>query len=114
MRARRSRSQGGSRQASNAAFFIDDVDNPYTGAPGTHFNWIQGNVVGGRSMARQSYRMIPDGYELVYSQDWSCPGFVDSLCLGNQAASRYASSKLTGERCPIAEWRRWVLYQPSM
>ena len=26
----------------NADFFIDDVDNPYTEAPGTHFNWNPG------------------------------------------------------------------------
>ncbi len=43
----------------NADFFIDDIDNPYTTAPGKPFNWIQGNKVGGRSImwARQSYRM---------------------------------------------------------
>ena len=46
--------------------------------------------------------------------NWSCPGLVDSLCLGNQAASRYLFSKLTGDRCPMPEWRRWGLYQPSM
>ena len=34
---------------------------------------------------------------------WSCPGFVDSLCLGIQAASRWDFSKLTGDRYPIAE-----------
>ena len=35
--------------------------------------------------------------------EWSCPGFVDSLCLGIQAASRWDFSKLTGDRYPIAE-----------
>ena len=60
----------------NADFFIDDVDNPYTEAPGTHFNWIQGNVVGGRSImwARQSYRMSDYDFKAAsldgYGMDW--------------------------------------------
>ena len=60
----------------NADFFIDDVDNPYTEAPGKPFNWIQGNVVGGRSIlwARQSYRMSDYDFKAAsrdgYGQDW--------------------------------------------
>ncbi len=106
MRARRSRSQGGSRQASNAAFFIDDVDNPYTGAPGTHFNWIQGNVVGGRSMARQSYRMIPDGYELVYSQDFaddSAPKTTPQKRSELESARPTASARLLGRPSDMSD-----------
>jgi choline dehydrogenase-like flavoprotein len=60
----------------NADFFIDDIDNPYTTAPGRPFNWIQGNVVGGRSLlwARQSYRMSDYDFKAAsldgYGQDW--------------------------------------------
>ena len=66
----------------NADFFIDDVDNPYTEAPGTHFNWIQGNVVGGRSImwARQSYRMSDYDFKAAsldgYGMDWPI-GYAD-------------------------------------
>ena len=60
----------------NADFFIDDVDNPYTEAPGKPFNWIQGNTVGGRSIlwARQSYRMSDYDFKAAsrdgYGMDW--------------------------------------------
>lgn len=60
----------------NADFFIDDVDNPYTEAPGKPFNWIQGNVVGGRSLlwARQSYRLSDYDFKAAsrdgYGMDW--------------------------------------------
>ena len=60
----------------NADFFIDDIDNPYTTAPGRDFNWIRGNVVGGRSLmwARQSYRMSDYDFKAAsrdgYGQDW--------------------------------------------
>ena len=60
----------------NADFFIDDIDNPYTEAPGKPFNWIQGNVVGGRSLlwARQSYRLSDYDFKAAsldgYGMDW--------------------------------------------
>ncbi|MEM1248214.1 MAG: GMC family oxidoreductase [Acidobacteriota bacterium] len=60
----------------NADFFIDDIDNPYTTAPGKPFNWIQGNKVGGRSLmwARQSYRMSDYDFKAAsrdgYGMDW--------------------------------------------
>ncbi len=60
----------------NADFFIDDVDNPYTTAPGKPFNWIQANKVGGRSLlwARQSYRMSDYDFKAAsrdgYGEDW--------------------------------------------
>ena len=43
----------------NSDYFIDDVDNPYTTPEDKPFDWIQGNLVGGRSVmwGRQSYRM---------------------------------------------------------
>jgi glucoside 3-dehydrogenase (cytochrome c) catalytic subunit len=39
-------------------FFVSDVENPYTNAPGTKFSWIRGRQVGGKSITwgRQSYR----------------------------------------------------------
>jgi choline dehydrogenase-like flavoprotein len=39
-------------------FFVSDVDNPYSTAPGTKFSWIRGRQVGGKSLTwgRQSYR----------------------------------------------------------
>src|SRR5262250_2015240 len=39
-------------------FFVRDVENPYTSAPGKHFSWIRGRQVGGKSITwgRQSYR----------------------------------------------------------
>ena len=42
----------------SAQFFVDDMDNPYTTAKGTSFDWIRGRQVGGRSITwgRQVYR----------------------------------------------------------
>jgi len=39
-------------------FFVSDVDNPYSTAPGQKFSWIRGRQVGGKSIiwGRQSYR----------------------------------------------------------
>src|SRR5881296_3696160 len=39
-------------------FFVNDLENPYTSAPGKHFSWIRGRQVGGKSIlwGRQSYR----------------------------------------------------------
>ena len=60
----------------NADFFVDDIDEPYTTAPGKPFNWIRGNIVGGRSVlwARQSYRMSDYDFKAAsldgYGEDW--------------------------------------------
>ncbi len=60
----------------NADFFIDDVDNPYTVPEDKPFTWIQGNVVGGRSVmwARQSYRMSDWDFKAAskdgFGEDW--------------------------------------------
>lgn len=39
-------------------FFVSDLENPYSMAPGKHFSWIRGRQVGGKSITwgRQSYR----------------------------------------------------------
>jgi choline dehydrogenase-like flavoprotein len=39
-------------------FFVNDVENPYSNAPGTEFSWIRGRQVGGKSITwgRQTYR----------------------------------------------------------
>jgi choline dehydrogenase-like flavoprotein len=39
-------------------FFVSDLENPYSTAPGTKFSWIRGRQVGGKSIiwGRQSYR----------------------------------------------------------
>ena len=39
-------------------FFVSDVENPYSTAPGQKFSWIRGRQVGGKSIiwGRQSYR----------------------------------------------------------
>src|SRR5260370_1772750 len=41
-------------------FFVNDVDNPYTSAPGKHFYWIRGRQVCVKSITwgRPSYRWI--------------------------------------------------------
>lgn len=46
-------------------FFVDDVDNPYTTAPGRPFTWVRGHQLGGRSLmwGRQSYRWAPLNFE---------------------------------------------------
>ena len=60
----------------NADFFVDDIDNPYTTAPGKPFNWIRADIVGGRSVlwARQSYRMSDYDFKAAsldgYGEDW--------------------------------------------
>ncbi len=60
----------------NADFFVDDIDNPYTTAPGRPFNWIRANIVGGRSVlwARQSYRLSDYDFKAAsldgYGMDW--------------------------------------------
>jgi choline dehydrogenase-like flavoprotein len=42
----------------SSKFFVSDVENPYSTAPGTKFSWIRGRQVGGKSIiwGRQSYR----------------------------------------------------------
>src|SRR5213078_129484 len=42
----------------SSKFFVNDLENPYTSAPGKHFSWIRGRQVGGKSLTwgRQSYR----------------------------------------------------------
>ncbi len=42
----------------SSKFFVNDLENPYTTAPGKPFSWIRGRHVGGRSImwGRQSYR----------------------------------------------------------
>jgi choline dehydrogenase-like flavoprotein len=39
-------------------FFVNDVENPYSNAPGTKFSWIRGRQLGGKSITwgRQTYR----------------------------------------------------------
>lgn len=46
-------------------FFINDLDNPYTTASGTTFDWIRGRQVGGRSITwgRQVYRWSEQDFE---------------------------------------------------
>lgn len=69
-------------EETNAHFFIDDVDNPYTTPKNKPFNWIQGNVVGGRTMTwgRQSYRMSDYDFKAAsrdgYGEDWPI-GYAD-------------------------------------
>jgi choline dehydrogenase-like flavoprotein len=63
-RAERERTQHVQRECFYACdeysskFFVSDVDNPYSTAPGTKFSWIRGRQVGGKSIiwGRQSYR----------------------------------------------------------
>lgn len=60
----------------NADFFIDDVDNPYTTEPRKPFWWIRGNRVGGRTImwGRQSYRFSDYDFKAAshdgYGDDW--------------------------------------------
>lgn len=47
------------------AFFVNDLDNPYTTDPDKPFSWIRGRHVGGRSImwGRQSYRLSDLDFE---------------------------------------------------
>lgn len=57
-------------------FFGNDRDLPYTTEPGTDFQWIRGNQLGGKSLIwhRQSYRMSPYDFEANakdgHGNDW--------------------------------------------
>ncbi|MEP5765962.1 MAG: GMC family oxidoreductase [Halieaceae bacterium] len=46
-------------------FFVNDKENPYQQAPGKPFEWVRGNVVGGRSLlwGRQTYRWSEQDFE---------------------------------------------------
>src|SRR3977135_80046 len=46
-------------------WFVNDLENPYTEAPGKRFDWQRGYHVGGRSLmwGRQSYRLSPMDFE---------------------------------------------------
>jgi choline dehydrogenase-like flavoprotein len=61
---------------SNQSWFVDDLDNPYTTAPGKPFHWIRCRVLGGRSntWGRQSYRMGDLDFKAAshdgYGDDW--------------------------------------------
>ncbi|NBC00205.1 MAG: GMC family oxidoreductase [Bacteroidetes bacterium] len=52
-------SQAGPVNESNAHFFVNDRENPYTLAEDSDFLWIRGHQVGGRSLTwgRQCYRL---------------------------------------------------------
>ena len=99
----------------NADFFIDDVDNPYTEAPGTHFNWIQGNVVGGRSImwARQSYRMSDYDFKAAsmdgYGMDWPISyADISPTTTGSSGTSASTAARRDSRSCPTAtSCRRW-------
>ena len=60
----------------NAHFFIDEVDNPYTFPDEKPFWWIRGNQVGGRTIlwGRQSYRLSDFDFKAAsrdgYGDDW--------------------------------------------
>ena len=57
-------------------FFGNDRDLPYSTEPGTDFQWIRGNQLGGKSLTwhRQSYRMSPFDFEANakdgHGNDW--------------------------------------------
>ncbi len=50
---------------SSKHWFVNDLENPYTEAPGKRFDWIRGYHVGGRSLTwgRQSYRWSEMDFE---------------------------------------------------
>ncbi len=58
-------SQAGPVNESNAHFFINDRDNPYTLGEDSDFLWIRGHQVGGRSLTwgRQCYRLSDLDFE---------------------------------------------------
>jgi choline dehydrogenase-like flavoprotein len=63
-------------EETNATFFADEVDEPYTTEPDKPFWWIRGNAVGGRTImwGRQSYRMTDLDFKAAsrdgYGDDW--------------------------------------------
>ncbi|MEE2777160.1 MAG: GMC family oxidoreductase [Acidobacteriota bacterium] len=63
-------------EETNADFFIDEVENPYTAPKNKPFWWIRPNRVGGRTLmwGRQSYRMSDYDFKAAshdgYGDDW--------------------------------------------
>src|SRR5437763_1072797 len=59
-----------------AHLFVDELENPYTVAPGTEFHWIRGRQVGGRLTVwgRNSPRMQDDEFKAAsrdgIGDDW--------------------------------------------
>ena len=85
-------------------FFVDDIDNPYTTAPGKPFDWIRGRQVGGRTLmwGRQSYRL--SDYELKpasrdgYGEDW--PISHQELAPYYERVERFVGISGSSERLP--------------
>ena len=63
--------------------------------------------------AQQHFMLSGEVRRLATGRLSSCAVFVDSSCLGSQAASWQLISKLTGAWCPIGECRRCVLRRCS-
>jgi choline dehydrogenase-like flavoprotein len=63
-------------EETNAHFFVDEVDNPWTTPPGKPFWWIRGRHVGGRTImwGRQSYRFSDYDFKAAshdgFGEDW--------------------------------------------
>ena len=64
----------------SAKFFVNDLENPYSTADGTDFDWIRSRQVGGRSMlwGRQSYRWSDLDFEAERARRCRCR-LADSL-----------------------------------
>lgn len=63
-------------EETNADFFVDEVDNPWTTPGGKPFWWIRGRHLGGRTImwGRQSYRLSDYDFKAAshdgYGDDW--------------------------------------------
>ncbi len=63
-------------EETNAHFFVDEVDNPYTVPQGKPFWWIRGRHVGGRTImwGRQTYRLSDLDFKAAskdgFGEDW--------------------------------------------
>lgn len=63
-------------EETNAHFFVDEIDNPWTTPSGKPFWWVRGRHVGGRTImwGRQSYRLSDYDFKAAshdgYGEDW--------------------------------------------
>ena len=85
-------------------FFGNDRDYPYTTEPGTSFDWIRGNQLGGRSLLwhRQSFRWSPMDFEENLRDGNGCdwPIRYEDLAPWYSYVERFAGISGSVENCP--------------
>ena len=100
---------------SNYSWFVDDIDNPYTTANGTNFQWTRQRILGGRTLSwgRQSYRFSPMDLKPAshdgYGEDW--PISYDDIEPYYEKVERYVG--ITGQAEGLANLPDSI-FQPPM